>query len=173
MEASPTCGLGGVEQVLALQLGDAQGRLDGGQLVVGRLQPVDLTDEPGQIRAVVVAPGLELARDHVGDVLHVDQGLDEGGRAAPVLGPRDGRRPGPGRAQPVGRPDQQVEPEVADGVVGVGDHDVAQPLAGLQARRLPGPANWGSWSADDPVSSHRWDAARPAMRRNGAGGRAG
>jgi hypothetical protein len=87
MEASPTCGLGGVEQVLALQLGDAQGRLDGGQLVVAHPQPVDLTDEPGQIRAVVVAPGLELARDHVGDVLHVDQGLDEGGRAAPVLGP--------------------------------------------------------------------------------------
>jgi hypothetical protein len=172
MEASPTCGLGGVEQ-LALQLGGAQGRLDGSQLVVARLQPVDLADEPGQVGAVVVALGLELAGDDVGGVLHVDQGLDEGGRAAPLLGPGDRGRPGRGRAEPVGRPDQQVEPEVADGVVGVGDHDVAQPLAGLQARRLPGPANWGSWSADNPVSSHRWDAARPAMRRNDAGGRAG
>jgi hypothetical protein len=38
--------------------------------------------------------------------------------------------------EPVGRPDQQVQPEVPDGVVGVGDHDVAQPPAGLGAQRL-------------------------------------
>src|SRR3954466_13320111 len=64
------------EDPLAELLADPDRRLDGMHLLVRALKAVDVADELGQVGAIVVGPGPELA-GQLG-VLHVDERLEEG-----------------------------------------------------------------------------------------------
>jgi len=78
----------------------AQRSLDVQQLLVVDGQPERDRHHASQVRAVVVPPGHEGARNDAGRVDHVDTGQEEGGERVPVRGPRDARRPPVSGSQP-------------------------------------------------------------------------
>ena len=72
---------------------------------------------------------VELPRDDVHRVLHVDQSLNERGRRYPFLAPRNTGSACFWLAQPIRLLDEELRGEVADAIVTVGQEEVAQTLS--------------------------------------------